>query len=441
MKILEATAAAIIFPPHVIVNENPTGIHDKLTGYGSGQFNDILKYSRINATIIPAKSMGFCSYSVEAKGPACTGLVSLIQTGEANFSLMTIPKSFDPRLNKVPYNGLFVPAEEMQHFMSPATTNQTETELNLMSTATMFDRKLMLFYYLTFLSLILLMCWSKEKGTFVKKIRWIQVYAMTLNIPSGKIFRFWHRRCALFFAVYLSHMYYQLYLGSTQTALVLNEPERFPETLEDVLNSGLDIHIYKGLTIEMEFEISQDPVKKELLRKSIRTPFSTDSAISSLADRMLGMKTISLFNSQVFALSVKGLMCIQTECELDKSFKISEQFGVSAPILATSRSVDPVVQERFLTANLMLAGSGVFALEKNDIFNKFHPIVASFEGKFRRCVLDLDKTIASNIDSVSAIRLHAFLYWPSIAVTSMIICFTCLFLETWRKRMRKQRMR
>ena len=427
MDVLDATVAVITFPPSLDLNDESTNLGDKLKGFGSVFYNEILSFARINATMIASDSMGDCVYSETLGGPQCTGIAGLLYSGEANLSVMPVTASYDQRL-EAPFEVAYCISEQQAVFLSSAVSNATAVEIHILSTALRFDKVLLAWYLALYCLLIPLINWSSRKGRFMCRLQWPDAFKMLLNASTSKTFLAPHRRVTFFVAVLLTFIYYQLYMGSTETALVVEEPDRYLQSLADIDEFIHTLVMVKGLAVDQGFASSEDPSIKRVYERTIRLPARSGTRFIDISNRMKEDTTIAFCSSVFMCRVIQAYLCINTDCEPGKKTRISPSFNKTSPLLAYSRLADYKVKHRFRLTHSRLIHSGIYDRSTNDIVLLFAPVVASYEGRFRLCLTKMSGKEMPD-SHVPAVNYHTFHMIYRLPAVIWIFSFICLFLE------------
>lgn len=429
MDVLQETVTLVLFPPNLYVNEESIHLRDQLKGYGAGFYNELLYYSQINATFVPTPAMGGCTYSETLKEAQCTDLTQLLYSGEANMSLMPVTSTYDQRM-EAPFEVAFPIFDQQATFVSTAISNGTEVELHILSTAIGFNKILLASYLCFYAVLLLLINWSGNKSRFMGRLKWPDAFQMIINAPSSKSFLAPHRRVAFLVAVLLTFMYYQMYMGSMQTALVVHEPETYLQTLAEIDQVDHRLVIMKGLAVDNVFSASSDPVMKRLYERAEKLSPDGGQIFNEFGNRMKDDRTIIFCDTIALCGITQGFFCINTDCDPRKRIPISASFAKTSPLLVFSRGADRKLKHRFRRTIYWFVQSGVYDLFNNEVNERFAPLVASYESKFRMCMSKMNRK-KSEDSEVPAVSLYTFqmifrvqvIFWP---LALFCLCFECL---------------
>ena len=425
MRVLNGTASFIPFPPNLLINDAPTGIDDKLTGLASGFYNDLLFYSKIDAKVLPALEGGMCEW--EDGETKCTGVAKMLYTGEVDFSITMIAPFFDSRINKVPHELAFPVNEQGKSFISPPISDVSEVNLHILSTFTNFNRTLVVWYTLSFVTLMLLINFSLCRRRWHSLLNWPIIYCMFLNISIHREFKAIRRRIVHICMILLSFVIFQMYQGSQQTALVVQEPENFLSTLEEVADSDYGILVFKGIGVASYMYNSKDRMHQKIIRKAEQLPFDKGDVLNEIASRLLDKKTVYLFNNMLLGWIIQSFLCIQTECDPPFEVRIAEPFASTAPFVGYSIHANESIKHRWRLINSWFMQNGLhdFYNSQGNMFSSFAPIISTYEGKFRRCVRQMNDA-PEKYAEVPFVNFILF-YTLCCAIVSMY-CFSVLLL-------------
>lgn len=441
MSVLNANATIMLLPPNLVVNEDSKSLNDKLTGNAAGFYNEILRYSRINATIIGAETIGGCQYS-DLEGSECTGIVGLLQSGAADISLMPVVMDFDPRIG-APFEVAFPVFEQEHVFLSSPISNVTAVELHILSTILRFDKVLLCCYFVFYAFLIGLISWSRRSGKFRSRIKWPDTLFLMVWGSTTKTFRLWPRRLALLFATLITFLYIQLYMCSTQSSLVLVQPEKYIETVAEVATSDKKIIVLNGLTIDQVLQTSSNPIFAILNIRSERITASEGTVFAAAADQMADGQTVLLLGSIALAYIVESFYCINTDCSPKHIFRYSKPFGRTFPSVAFSKTAEASLKFRYRQINSRMCQSGIYEWEHTDFTSKFAVLVSVFEGRFRQCMARMNSRESKDSNEVSPVTLRSvrlILWFPAAgAVTGSLALGLELLVKGFKKRKRRKK--
>lgn len=236
-QILNAKIAMMEFFPLVLINrdrKNPQD--DYFVGSAAAFYNDIVNYLNINITLLETDDFGTCYIN-----GTCTGLFAMLQSGEADFSLVSLPYTFIPEMpinssNPV-VHGPFSFEDQMTMISLPIT-QKTFVTLDVLQTftSTSFD------LYLIFLAIIFLIYQLVNWPIFrrirknSKRISLFTLFSNCINKKPIKRPRIYHSVIAISSFLTLAALITMIICSSVNSDLMKIYPEEYYKTIHQLVN-------------------------------------------------------------------------------------------------------------------------------------------------------------------------------------------------------------
>jgi hypothetical protein len=368
LRDMQSAAAAIMsFPPQMMVNTNPTGVHDRILGSGGYFFNSLIEKMRLNVSLIDAASLGACRYSLTTRRESCEGIIGELATGSADFSIFPLPiMAYDHRIRDIPV--LFGPNIADSELLFTSTPYQNAMSYNV---TVLKSSKLPMEYY-AFMFGILTLCtifinWSLMKKQFKSHITVWNMIGTLLLKPTSKPFMV-HRRITYACCLYLAFMNHQFFMGSQSSDMVTFTPRKYYETVAEVLASNATPAIRANVTMENYAERTGDhSITKLITRAAARgTLYSPKNRGAAMAVAQNINSTVSFFTSRVEANAAIGLSCFIGEFYPPFDVRISRPFEVVGLIVTFNKNVNSRLRKHVSRFYQLVAEMGIYKRFQTD---------------------------------------------------------------------------
>jgi len=268
-----------------------------------------------------------------------------------------------PRLKFGPFNGLFnkvfmaTPQEEARN----ATVNPFDITKSIPWLVIFLD----LLVLLTVMLIINYKNTSRDQKISVLEAILLHTFRIQ---RSYKIF--W-RRSLFFFSIIYCFFSFCYLSSSISSDLVLDIPEKYLETLQNIVSSNRtpSLIVGFGMIEDLQKSKNEDPSVKIILQRLEERNSNVDAkkdpnAIINNALNLMKKKYVGLFETEHFAFLTKNLVC--KLCKSSKSvpkFKISQPFGHKTIGYYYSSQIKPEIAYRLHTTDMWLHQSGLLLNE------------------------------------------------------------------------------
>ena len=369
---MHATASIIEFPG-LVVETGPKKFEKPLKGYGAFIYNDFIKYSNINVTVIPCTSAGSgcllknsSSAEPSKKDIVCDGLFEQLRRCESDFSLFALSShDYDYKLPFIPVlTGPQTESTEMCLF----SYNQTSESKTSVYGITQID----MFVYIPLVFLLFSILFLNILNIEVKKLRqpithrfvgWRPI-AMMHSLRNNQVrknfletFRkilpsinFQATPSAVFLLFLLFLLCSTLMMGFIQTNSILKSPPRYIDLIEMAQNDSNKIILMKGINTKDYLRRYPHPSVKKILHPASenRIIYISNLQLVELAKTLtLGASDHFLLANKIVTKVIKAYICNDWIQENDNHANITPPWYTRASTyleIATIATYSPCIK-------------------------------------------------------------------------------------------------
>jgi hypothetical protein len=174
---------------------------------------------------------------------------------------------------------------------------------------------------------------------------WNLIAAFLLN-PSNRPIRRITLRIAYFACLFLSIMNYQFWLDSHNTDLVTMTPEKYYDSLADVVASNATPCMRANLSLEGYHRRTGDKFIAILMRRAAQpgTLFTPETQSAAITMARTINQTVNFYSGKSEANGIIAMSCVVAEYFPPTSLKLSAPFDVHEGIMTVSRSIRPGIR-------------------------------------------------------------------------------------------------
>ena len=265
MEILSAKVAILEFDPIKEEEKEKQTLFHKLTVEGDF-YNDILRLTRINATIIPKAGIGHCRWFNGSSH--CDNIFEALSSGEADLSLF--PVANENYENYELYSHLKqgpLVYEPDKIFLS---TPQVPARVVEVHASNIFKKFPLLLVILNLFILIIInrIINYRLKKNSNRRMNFLETICFHTLRLSKTMYHKTARRIVVGFTLFYCIFLHYFIAGQISSDLIISFPASYVETLEEVVSSNRPPYIFHELTVEYDFMNSNDPNKKILLQRA-----------------------------------------------------------------------------------------------------------------------------------------------------------------------------
>jgi len=425
--ILPYKTAIILIKPFFDLQDKPKDIYDKLIPDQSGReyiANFLLRYSRLNATIVEADTIGQCLWINNNYN--CTGIMKMVMENEVEGSLLYTPldayQSGD-LLPKLTF-GSFV-TDFRRVFMSTPQVEARNATLNPFNITNSIPWSVLLIDFILLLTSIAII--NNKLNLRDKRISFFEVVLMhTFRLQRN--FQTFHRKLMFLFIILYCFFIYSFISNSMSSDLVVDIPAKYLNSLQDIIDSNRTPALFGGFGLLEDFGRSQTQdrfVKKEILRRirernSIYDTQTSSNAAVELKNRLLCDNFVLLFERDYFVGGTKNLICMTTTSpETIPKLKVSKPFDQEIMGFYYSSKINKEVARRITMTDTRIHESGQFLSE-------------SIPDDLLYCRLTMEET---QVQEKEEIKMPFVIFeLPLKCLTfAFIICFSVFIIELFKQ--------
>ena len=354
MKILPAKVGFLPMPPFLVKNMNPTNVFDKISTIDEKSNlynNELFRLARLNVTPIEGEKMGHCSW-VNNKSH-CTGIMSMMATGEVDFATFVDFVQYEEYENKELFPNLRLGpmVNEYEHvFIARNQVPETDVKVNPYNIFQQFPPLILTLNLIVLLLVILLVNFKLVSRD--KRISFLDAVVLH-TLRWSRSFVKPRRRILMYFMLlycFFSHYYYA---GCIRSDLIVTIPEQFLKTLEEVVASNRTPAMFVGGPLTEEFRLSSDPMQKQIYSRAAerRTLYSINNIIEA-SEGMRVKSQVLFFSQRISARSVQALECFKhfgtdiSAVEKLPKLGVSDVFSKGHAGIFYAPSIDREVEKR-----------------------------------------------------------------------------------------------
>ena len=391
MKILPAKVGFVPMPPFLVKNVNPKNVFDKISTIDekSNLFsNELFRLARLNVTPIEGEEMGHCSWINNQSH--CTGIMSMMATGEVDFATFVDFFQYENYENKELFPNLRVGPmiNENEHvFIARNQVPETDVQMNPYNIFQQFPLLILTLNLVVLLLVIFLINFklvSRDKR--ISFLDALVLHTLRWNRSFVKL-----RRRIIMYSMLLycffSHYYYS---GCIRSDLIVTIPEKFLKTLEEVVASNRTPAMFLGGPLTEEFRLSSDPIKREIYSRAAErgTLYSVNNVIG-VSEGMRDKCQVVFFSQRASARSMQAIECFKyfgrdmSAVEELPKLGVSDVFSKAHAGLFYTPSIDREVEK---SVNRVLS----WYIESGITTNNKYPIIDSAFGSSQSVIQCLD---------------------------------------------------
>jgi len=302
-------------PPYFVLKDKPTSYYDNFKPDTSGQdlwFNDFLKGGRLNATISEANSLGECLWINNTH--VCSGIMNMIMNNEvdAAFISHSLYSYQDGNLFPTLKFGSFDYGYQ-RVFLSTPEVEARNASVNPYYITQSIPWSVILLNILVMMTGIAIINYK----LFLRDKRLTLIDILSLNTFNiHRHYLMFRRRIMFFFIILYCFLNYSYISCGISSDLVVDYPDRYLMSLEQVLESNRTPAIMSGYGLIEDIENSQEEsdfilkslIKRARDRESIYT--SKTETFPIMAIGVAYQRMVALFENIQFANAIKNVICI-----------------------------------------------------------------------------------------------------------------------------------
>ena len=377
MKILPAKVGFIPMPPFIVKNVNPANVFDKISTIdeNSNLFsNELFRLARLNVTLVEGEEMGHCSWINNQSH--CTGIMSMMATGEVDFATFVDFPEYEDYENKELFPNLKLGPmiNENEHvFMARGHVPETDLKVNPYNIFQQFPLLILTLNLVVLLLVILLVNFklvSRDKrisfldALVLHTLRWSRSFVK----PRRRIIMY-----SMLLYCFFSHYYYS---GSIRSDLIVTIPEKFLKTLEEVVASNRTPAMFLGDPLIEKFHFSSDPIKREIYsRAAERGTLYSVRKIVGLSEGIRHDNQVAFFHQQTAVRKIQVIECFKyfdtdmSAVEELPKLGISDVFSMAHAGIFYALSIDREVENRVNKVAYWYIESGITTNNKYPVID------------------------------------------------------------------------
>ena len=278
-------------PPYFVLKDKPTSYYDKFKHYTNGEelwFNDFFKGGRLNATISEASSLGECLWTNNTH--VCSGIMNMIMNNQVDAAFIRSPLdsyqdgNLFPTLNFGSFDYGY-----QRVFLSTPQVEARHASVNPYDITHSIPWSVILLNILVMVTGIAIINYKLVlRG---KRLTLIDILLLnTFNI--NRHYLMFRRRIMFFFIILYCFLNYAYISCEISTDLVVDYPDRYLMSLEQVLKSNRTPAIMSGYSLIEQIENSQE---------------ESDFILKSLLKRARDRKSIYTMNTETLPTMAMGV--------------------------------------------------------------------------------------------------------------------------------------
>ena len=327
--------------PNVLFNnKRKRWTDDYLIGANSDYYNEILKYLKVNATLVESTEFGSC----KANG-TCSGLYSLLQTGQADFSLLGLSYAFSPDVpisSTEPFIHGPLEKEISILMLSLPMNNGREINLHVLQTFKEIPPYLYFVFWFLFLLILVIVKCPLFKTKRVSMFHMISNVLNNKSIPRPHLIHSFLAMSVFLLLVLLTSKIIMVFFKCDLMRISPNEYYQSLEHLVQGLQAGrAQAYCFRNLRTASQISSRSEPVYKKLASfiKHVQL-----EEIKTIVGWMIDKRAVFLA-TQITSSIVQSVVCryyrrSYTELEQSKSFL---SYFTS---LAMSKNINPQLRTR-----------------------------------------------------------------------------------------------
>ena len=389
MKILPARVGFISAPPFIVKNMNPTNVFDKISSIDerSNLFsNELFRLARLNVTLVEGEELGQCRWINNQSN--CTGIMSMMATGEIDFSILDAQYEDYENKELFPNFRLGPMTAVKEHvFMARGHVPETNLKVNPYNIFQQFPLLIITLNLVVLLLVILLV--NSKLVSRDKRISFLDAVVLHTHRWSRSFVKLRRRiiMCSMLLYCFFSHYYYASCIRSD---LIVTIPEQFMKTLEEVVASNRTPAMFLGIALTEEFHFSSDPIKREIYSRAAKsgTLYSIKNIIE-VSEKMREKSQVVFFSQQTSARSMQAIECFKyfgqdlSAVEELPKLVISDVFSKTHAGVFYTPSIDREVEKR---VNRVLS----WYIESGITTNNKYPVIDPRFGSSQSVIQCLD---------------------------------------------------